>query len=500
MSDSRLAAGDVVADRFEVLALGGEGGMALVYRARDRATGRSVALKVLSEPREVERFRAEADTLARIDSPHVVAHVAHGEHGGTAYLAMEWLEGESLDERIARGPLGPAETVALASKIARGLGAAHALGIVHRDVKPENVVLVGGDVDTPRLLDFGVARLPGKRFTEPGIVLGTPGFFAPEQARIDGVLDPRADVFALGALIYECITGAPLWTGDSVLAILTKVLFEPAPRLDRGRPEVRPALADLVERMLAKSPGERPVDGREVAELLDGLDVRDTSLPPPPLRAIGSSARSVASVLVARPPKGVLTPELSRRLRELGARFGASFEELADGSLATLVAGPRAATDDAAIAVRLALAARAVLARGAIAVATGRASLGDRSELGTVIARAAALAGASDERRASSVLVDATTAGLLGSHFVISTEGGTIVVTGEGDRAASEPVELRGREDEIARLEWWCSKGSRGSARASWPPRRFAAYRITRACRRSSPRAASRSASTPPSG
>ena len=451
MSAPRLAPGDVVADRFEVLALGGIGGMAVVYRARDRTDGRTVALKVLDDAEEGARFAAEADTLARMTSPHVVGHVAHGDDPRGAWIAMEWLEGRSLDARLAEGPIPVFEAVQLVSRIARGLGAAHALGVVHRDVKPENVILVGGAIDQPRLVDFGVARLPGRRFTEPGLVLGTPGFFAPEQARADAALDPRADVFALATLLFECVTGAPLWDGDSIVAILTKILFEPAPRLDRARSDVPLMLADLVDRMLSKEPGDRPRDGNVVAELLLELDLRDTSLPPPPARSIGEASRSVASVLVARLPPGALSPMLSRRVRELGSRFGATFEQLADGSLAALVAGPRAATDLAAIATRLALAVRKAVPVRAIAIATGRASLGDRSELGGVIARAASLASVDSAR--SLVHVDAATAGLLGPRFAMSGSEGGLTVTGESDAPALLAAELRGRRGEIALIE-----------------------------------------------
>jgi tetratricopeptide (TPR) repeat protein len=447
MSASRFAAGDVAFDRFEVLAVGGVGGMALVYRARDRQTDRIVALKVLNDEKEAPRFRAEAETLARVKSPFVVAHVAHGD-APSPWLAMEWLEGVPLDQHIARGPMETADAVELVTRIARALGAAHALGIVHRDVKPENVILVGGRIDDPRLVDFGVARLPGRRFTEPGLVLGTPGFFAPEQARADAALDPRADVFALASLFFECVTGTPLWEGDSIVAVLTKILFEPAPRLDQVRPGVPVGLADLVERMLEKAPNARPRDGLEVAELLLSIDLRDTSLPPPPARSIGEIGRSVASVLVARLPRGALTPALSRRVRDLGTRYGASFEELADGSIAALVAGSHAATDLAAIATRLALAVRTVLPVHAIAVATGRASLGNRSELGRVIARAASLAAGDSDRGV--VHVDVATADLLGSRFVMSASEGRLAVTGEADANADDGAEVRGRRGEIA--------------------------------------------------
>jgi tetratricopeptide (TPR) repeat protein len=456
MSDSALGAGEVVAGRFEIVGPGGVGGMAVVFRAKDRTNGRVVALKVLSQSKEEKRFVAEAETLASVKSPHVVGYVAHGMHGGMPYLAMDWLDGEDLDARLRRGPLPVGVAVDLVMRVAMGLGAAHRLGIVHRDVKPDNIILLDRDPATPILVDFGVARLPGRRFTAPGLVLGTPGFFAPEQARAESSLDPRADVFALASVLFECITGVPLWDGESVLAILTKILFVPAPRLDAGRGDVPPALADLVQRMLEKSPDHRPSDGQAVADALLAIDLRDTSMTPlepravepRPQRSIGQGGRSVASVLVARLPQGALTPVLSRRVRDMGQRFGATFEELADGSLAALVAGQRAATDLAVIATRLALAVRKALPVRAIGVATGRTALGDRSELGGVIARAAALA--SNDTARSLVNVDPTTAGLLGERFTLVASGDGVAVSGEERDGTEASTALRGRKGELA--------------------------------------------------
>jgi tetratricopeptide (TPR) repeat protein len=453
MSDSALGAGDVIAGRFEILGPGGVGGMAVVFRAKDRTNGRVVALKVLSDRKQDKRFIAEAETLASVKSPHVVGYVGHGLHGDMPYLAMDWLEGEDLDRRLGRGPLSVSVAVDLVMRVALGLGAAHRLGIVHRDVKPDNVILLGGDPATPILVDFGVARLPGRRFTSPGLVLGTPGFFAPEQARAEASLDPRADVFALASVLFECITGVPLWDGESVPAILTKILFVPAPRLDRGRADVPGPLADLVERMLDKDPNARPRDGQAVADALLAIDLRDTSmLPEEPsttrAQSIGHGGRSVASVLVARLPQGALTPILSRSVRDLGLRFGATFEELADGSLAALIAGPRAATDLAVIATRLAVAVRKALPVRSIGVATGRTALGDRSELGGVIARAAALAAADTAR--TLVNIDPTTAGLLGQRFSLVASGEGVAVSGEENEDGGAESKLRGRKGELA--------------------------------------------------
>lgn len=297
-----MGPGDVVAQRFELGAVAGAGAFGRVFRAHDRETGRTVALKVLEEarPEVVDRFRREVTLLASITHPHVVGHVASGVDGSRyAYLAMDWLEGEDLARRLARGPLDAAELVGLARGALAGLSAAHALGIVHRDVKPSNVWLVDGRPDQPRLLDFGLARLAAaSSLTRVGTFLGTPEYMSPEQVKGVASLDQRADLFSLGCVLSECALGVTPFAAPTALAVATRVLLDEPPRVDVERPDLPPAFADLVERLLAKAPEQRP----SLAEALALLDAASATLPPPS-RAAPPARRSAAPApLRSEPP------------------------------------------------------------------------------------------------------------------------------------------------------------------------------------------------------
>jgi ATP/maltotriose-dependent transcriptional regulator MalT len=265
--------GDVVANRFRIEREAGSGGMGRVFRANDLVTGATVAVKVLhgSAARDPERFEREAQLLDELRHPGIVRYIAHGRAPtGEPWLAMEWLEGEDLHDRLAREPLTLSETITFVSACADALAHAHARRVVHRDIKPTNIFLKDRRVDQIRILDFGLARneAPSRPATQSGVWLGTPGYIAPEQARGVKELDARADVFSLGCVFFECLTGRPAFVGHDVMALLTKILFEEAPRVIDLVPEMPPELDALVARMLAKDRASRPADGAVVlAEL-----------------------------------------------------------------------------------------------------------------------------------------------------------------------------------------------------------------------------------------
>ncbi|AUX39777.1 uncharacterized protein SOCE26_011720 [Sorangium cellulosum] len=273
--------GVTVADRFRIERLAGSGGMGSVYRATDLTDNSPVALKILHRGTEHQekRLEREARILADLRHPGIVRYVAHGVAGDrTRYLALEWLEGEDLAERVARARLSVDGAVTLLRRLAGALGAAHERGIVHRDVTPGNIFLPGGALEGAKICDFGIARAGlfawedgagvVRRYERPGarggVTLGTPGYMAPEQARGDVRVDARADVFSLGCVLWSCLTGRPPFAGDQVMTILAKAALVGPPRLSALRPDVPAALDDLVAWMLEKDPEGRPRDGNEV--------------------------------------------------------------------------------------------------------------------------------------------------------------------------------------------------------------------------------------------
>lgn len=259
----RIGPGSVIAGRYQVEAQIGQGGMAVVYRAEDLQLGRKVAVKVLhaqyaQDAEFVERFRREAKAAAQLQHPGIVSIYDTGEWEGTWYIAMELLEGPSLKERlVAEGRFSPTEAVALTEQILRAVRAAHRDGIIHRDLKPHNVIL--DDQGHPKVTDFGIARRGASDMTATGSILGTAHYLAPEQAQGE-VITPRTDLYAVGVVLYEMLTGRTPFEGDSAVSIaLAHVNNEP--RSPRSiNPEISEALDAVVMRALAKRPSDRFAD------------------------------------------------------------------------------------------------------------------------------------------------------------------------------------------------------------------------------------------------
>jgi tetratricopeptide (TPR) repeat protein len=446
----------LVGGRFELGRAIGAGGMGTVHEALDRQTHTKVALKRLrsKEAVDLERFAREATVLAQLSHPGIVRYVAHSASGEDAWLAMEWLDGHTLAERLMREPLTIAETLALARVTAAALQVAHQRGIVHRDVKPANLFLEGGDPARTKVLDFGIARgvVGGHTLTGTGAAIGTPHYMSPEQARAERSVGARTDVYALGVVLFEALAGVRPFEGETPIAVLAKILLEDPPSLVTARPDVPAALDALVRAMLAKDPAERPADGAAVLEALDAFELESAGAGLPPTRtslrpALGErEQRLVCVVMVADVGRygasvptvlstGELATDLQGELLELARAHGGQAELLADGSMVVTVAGRTGVvTDQADRAARLALAIRDVLPDAPIAVVAGRSVLTARLPAGEVVDRGASalrdVPTARDGRRP--VRIDDVVDGLLDDRFARDGKVGARVLLGVG--------------------------------------------------------------------
>ena len=489
--------GALVADRFEIESVAGEGGMGTVWRAHDRAHARPVALKVMlrASGEDVARFAREVRVLRELSHPGIVRYVADGvTDEGEPWLAMEWLEGVDLASKLARGPLPAREAVSVCVAIADALGFAHALGLVHRDLKPSNVYLVGDEPLQVKLLDFGVVRRLDAREsiarTQVGALIGTPGYVSPEQARGDSDVSARADVFALGCVLFECLTGVPVFSGDQLMAVLAKVLLEEAPRLATvaGAPA---ELDSLVARMLSKAAAERPADALEVARALRALEpvVQDwaagglrpaASIAPRPMSGLAMSREqvwlcalvvdaklvrwddaplapagdaSVAFVNDATLPSEAAALEAMAIARAAEAS-GARRVGLAVGAQVLVWQGAGAPADMVTRAARAALSIRAAMPGVRQGLASGRASLDAAVPLGAALERAVSCV----KRSAGEIEVDAAVARLLDVSFEVSRSSGGATLVGEGPHAPADSTLLGvrlpcfGREVELSTL------------------------------------------------
>lgn len=260
----------------------GGGGMSRVFLARDATLDRAIVIKLLPEDAassvSAERFKREIAVAARLQHPHIVPLLSAGEVRGLPFFTMPFIEGESLRERLTReGELPIDEAVQILKEVARALAYAHEHGIVHRDIKPDNVLISGG---ASMVTDFGVAKAVSASastastgLTQLGIALGTPAYMAPEQAAGDGTIDHRADLYALGCMAYEILTGQPPFTGRSTQSLLAAHVTELPEPVQKRRASVPPALVAIVMHCLEKRPADRPKNAAEVLRALDAVVV-----------------------------------------------------------------------------------------------------------------------------------------------------------------------------------------------------------------------------------
>ncbi len=473
---------DLTIGRFKVEGERAAGGSGTIYAARDEATGERVAVKLLRglSAAELTRFEREAQALAQIHHPDIVRYVEHGRTpDGLAYLAMEWLDGEDLRSRLARGVLSSPEAIVLGQKVAGALAALHGHRLVHRDVKPGNIFLQGGRVADAKLVDFGLVRseladLAGE-LTATGMAVGTPLYMAPEQASASRSIDARADLFSLGSVLYRCVAGRAPFEGEHMVAVLTKVLLEEPTPLRDVRPDAPAPLSDLVSRLLAKDPEQRPATAAIVCRAL-------ATMAPLAERAVSVEGEPTGAAPVSSSPSGLTRHELristilligglppagdatgAEQVREIVHQHGGQLDVLVDGTQVVTLGSHGLVSDQATRAAACALAARAVFPRLPMAITTGRTDVGGPSPIGEVIERAARLLAA---RRAASareggatIAVDGATASLLDAGFEIDAQGEERSLVGwratelPGRTLVGRVTPMLGREWELQSIE-----------------------------------------------
>ncbi len=264
-----ISPGDQIGGRYEIVRVLGVGGTGAVFEARHMTIGRTVAIKLLlpelaQNPVVPQRFLQEARTANEVRHKNIVEVIDFGADNGRLYMVMEFLLGESLADYILReAPVAPGPIIRILEPIMGALAAAHARGIVHRDVKPQNIFLQrteGDDEPVPKLIDFGIAkRLAGGdvNLTSTGMILGTPAYMSPEQARADRAVTHAADQYSLGVIFYQALTGNIPYEADTYPALLIQIVSQPPIDIMRRRPDLDPGLAAVVMRMLARAPSHR---------------------------------------------------------------------------------------------------------------------------------------------------------------------------------------------------------------------------------------------------
>jgi serine/threonine-protein kinase len=305
-------------DRYLVESLLGRGGMGSVYKARERALDRHVALKVVPASRNsdvqfVERFRREAKIAARLRHPRIVSVHEVGTLGGFHYFSMDYIEGSTLRAVLQRrGPLSPEDAVAVVTEICRAIAHAHGKGIIHRDLKPDNVMIDGeGDVF---VLDFGLARaIEDFSLTHSGVIVGSPYYMSPEQLEGTAV-DERTDVFSLGLILYYSLTGADLFAAESITGVLARHAANPVNDAVRNNASIPPHLQDLLISMLEENRDRRTRSAREILERLTLRTIVALGI-----AATGEEPAAVPTMPIVKtpPPEDSAAARRKARLRSL---------------------------------------------------------------------------------------------------------------------------------------------------------------------------------------
>jgi hypothetical protein len=467
-----LGDGVVLADRFEIESRVAQGGMGVVYRAHDRERSERVAVKLVSsvgkDRDRAKRFERESRLLADLDHPRIAKHLAHGMTAqGQAYLAMEWLDGGDLSETLESGALTTNESLSVLKAVAEALAVVHEHGLIHRDLKPSNLIARNESLNELVLLDFGVARDADSAslLTATTALIGTPHYMAPEQASNSRDISPAADVFSAGCIFYECLTGERPFEADQILGILARILYDNPQPLSALRPDLPEAWSSLLSRMLAKHPSERPKNGAELLREIELLPpAADTERPRKRAEVSRDEPEAGDQVLVCV----VLATVAGKTPIDLGVerlesiqsalhRFGCPVERLGDGSLIAMVLPRPSAADQVRIAARCAMYLRDQLPKAKIAIATGRAPLGAKKQVGDAVDRAAGLLERTFDK--DGIRLDDVSHHLLDQRFVTTSIDDFALLTGENpdlDESRpllGKPTPCVGRELELIQLE-----------------------------------------------
>jgi serine/threonine protein kinase/tetratricopeptide (TPR) repeat protein len=491
------------------------GGMGMVYRGTDLSTGETVAVKISSSSGSQlgERFQQEANCLATIAHPAIVRYVAHGRTSrGEHYLAMEWLQGETLEDRLSRGGIPLGASVQMVRRVAEALSVAHQHGVIHRDIKPANIFLPDKDTSKIKLLDFGIARRlfdpPSLRLTQAGSALGTPMYMSPEQAKGSLDVDARTDVFSLGCIFFECLTGSPPFVAESTTGALARVAGDEDLDVEARCASVPKSLTSLLRRMLAKRPDERPQSMTEVLDALGRLtgELKSTGVftATPKERStsrvasllVATGERRLVSIIVVSPrtsaappppldPNATLTDLgnlLARNLsdaeadqermnalsRDIGV-FGAQLHHLANRSLVVTLVGEAQTTplDLAMRAARCALKLKMARPDSTVGISLGHAVREVELQTADLVNRAVRLL---STQHLGSIHVEPEIKRLLDARFeiVVEPDGRSRLLFEKGLREVPRTVLGRevpclGREREVRELEGFfeaCSEES----------------------------------------
>ncbi|WP_437588896.1 protein kinase domain-containing protein [Sorangium sp. So ce1000] len=473
----------MIANRFELIQAVAAGGGGIVYRARDRASGANVAVKVLhaTHDADLERFHREAEALSRIKHPGIVRYLDNGVVDGRPYIVMDWIEGVSLQRALHGTHLTPEQSMELMIPLADALAVVHAAGIVHRDLKPSNVMLNGSDLRSPILVDFGVAYYrSAPSLTRTGAQVGTPGYMAPELARGERNVDARADVFALGCLLYRCLTGGVPFCGTHLFEVLSATcLQDPIPAIECVD-DLPIGLPLLLDRMIAKDRRARPINAQAVASSLRRIAQLKTgpvSTVSAQVPGIGYETQRFACVVAVRdlmanehrteasdgPASGRVTmvgpaSDEGARVRNLARYYGGRTTTRFDGTSLVAFTSNGYPAD---LALRAAAFAISLVSRDssfAAHIASGSATVDEDNVIGNPGERALLLL---ERAPAATIHVDAEVARLLADRFASTrSEGGCFEIEancyygGPGDACGALWTErpFVGRDREIGFL------------------------------------------------